>query len=225
MEKTEKLTFKEWFENLWYRYKWLLICVAVLAVFLAVSLVQVLSAKKPDVTIMYVGPAYITPEDRDRLMTSMESLAPDYNNDGAVATDILDITLHRVYDANDSSNYTLYDQNNEAYTRFQTELRVGDAVLYILDSTFYDECVELNILTPLEEIFGKDAVPSGAVGEYGISIGSLDAQYLPGFDKIPDDMVICLRRSPDKDAIKYNRKEELWESNKEAFERIVQYKR
>ena len=40
-----------------------------------------------------------------------------------------------------------------------------------------------------------------------------------------EDMVLCLRRSPDEDEIKYNRSKDFWENNRQTFINIVNYKR
>ena len=224
-EKKERLPFSEWLDNVWYRYKWMILAGAVLAVFLVIALIQLFSARDADVKVLYIGPAYLTVEDSGRFKESMEKLAPDYDGDGHITTDVLDITLNRVYDSSDPMHYVIVDQNNEANTRFQTEVRVGDAVLYILDRTFFDECVKLGLLAPLDAVLGKGNVPENALDGYGIIIGNIDAQYLPGFDKIQKDMVLCLRRSPDEDEIKYNRSKDFWENNRQTFINIVNYKR
>ena len=222
MEKTEKLPFGEWCENLWYRYKWLIIILALIVVFLIIAAVQWLSADDPDITVLFVGPEYLTTESRSKLYTSMEKFAADIDGDGKVTTDILDITLKRAYDISDPDYYVTYDQNNEALKRFEAEIRVGDALIYILDRTYFDKCVELGVLAKLSDVLGAE--PENSVGGCGFVFGDLDVSTLPGFDAIPKDMIICLRRSPDEDVIDYGRKTDFWENNRKAFASMAAYK-
>ena len=77
----------------------------------------------------------------------------------------------------------------------------------------------------MDAVFGEGKAPAGSIDGYGYALGSLDAKYLPGFDKIPEDMVVCLRRSPEQDEIKYDRETGFWENNKTAFVNLVTYKR
>lgn len=223
-EKKEKLSFGEWFENLWYRYKWLMIIGALLLVFVVISCVQLFTAKNADVKMLYMGPEYLNELARERMFESVSKLAPDYDGDGEVNTDLLDIMLRRYYDESDPEKYVRYDKNGESDRRFQTEIRAGDAVIYILDSIYFKKCVDEGILAKLSEVLPESAVPAETAGEYGIELGKLDARLLPGFDVLPGDLVICIRRSPDKDQLKYGRAADFWENNRVFFENLVKYR-
>ena len=222
--KEERRTFGEWFGDLWYRYKWLLIICAFLAVFIVISLVQLLSAKNADVKMLYVGPEYLNETARERLFTSIAALAPDYDGDGEVNTDLLDIVIRRYYDESDPENYVRYDKDRESDKRFQTEIRAGDAVIYVLDSIYYKKCVDEGILAKLSEVLPPESMPAETLGEYGVELGKLNARLMPGLDVLPGDLVLCIRRSPDKDDIKYGRAADYWESNRKAFENIIKYR-
>ena len=223
-KKEERRTFGEWFGDLWYRYKWLLIICALLAVFLIISLAQIIGAKDADIKILYVGPEYLNEKARERLYGTIAGYAPDYDGDGEVNTDLLDIMIRRYYDESDPSNYVRYDKDRESDKRFQTEIRAGDAVIYILDSVYYQKCVDEGILAKLSEVLPPEAMPAETLGEYGVELGKTDARLLPGFDVLPGDLVLCIRRSPDKDSIKYGRAADFWESNRKLFENLLKYK-
>ena len=225
MEKTEKLTFSEWIENLWYRYNWMIIILGLIAVFAVIALVQMLSIDDPDVSLLYVGPEYLTQSNRERVKGSFAALADDFDGDGKITADILDITLKRYYDVSDAAEYGIYDQNNEALKRFQIEIRSGDAVIYLLDETFFEDCLELGILASFDSIFGEGNAPKGSIGGFGIRLGDIDAGTLPGFDALPRDMVLCLRRAPSEDAISYGRDGAFWENNRKAFVNLAEYRR
>ena len=40
MEKQEKQTFREWAENIWYYYKWLVLFIGLMIVFAVICIVQ-----------------------------------------------------------------------------------------------------------------------------------------------------------------------------------------
>ena len=225
MEKTEKLTFGEWVENVWYRYKWPIIIIGLIVVFAFIALIQQLSVDDPDVTVLYVGPEYLTQTARENVYESFTLLADDHDGDGKVSTDILDITLKRYYDIEDEDKYGVYDQNNEAIKRFQIEIRSGDAVIYILDKTYFDECMELGILAPLAEVMDESDIPASNISGYGVELGKIEAKTLPGFDALPEDMILAIRRSPTNDVISYGRDEDFWENNRKAFENLIKYRR
>jgi hypothetical protein len=80
------------------------------------------------------------------------------------------------------------------------------------------------MLVPFEEVFGKDNMPDGVIAECGIYLSSLDVKELDGFKNLSPNTVLCVRRSPDSETIKYGRLQSAWESNREIFEKLVSYK-
>lgn len=221
MEKSEKMSFGEWCENLWYHYKWLIIFGGMLIAFLIISIGQMLSTKDPDVNILHVGPMYISSGAADRIENTMAQFTDDVNGDGKVNVDILDITVNKF--GTDESNAVNYDDRNKALQRFQTEIRAGDAVIYALDKEFFDICIEEGLLTPLNEVLDDAYIPESNVSGYGIYVSELDAFELEGLSSFPKTAILCLRRSPDKDPIKYGRTQEVWEGNRDAFVKLVKY--
>lgn len=223
MEKQEKMSPCEWFENIWYHYKWLIIFGAVFVAFIAISLSQFLAAKDPDVNIMHVGPMYISAEVAETIETTVGKMSDDYNDDGEIKVEILDITVNKFGNEEAGIDPVNYDQNNKGLQRFQTEIRAGDTVIYALDKQFFDICVEEGLLTPLSEVIDDAYMPETVIDGYGVYISELDAYELDGLSKIPETAILCLRRSPDKDAIKYGRTMEVWEGNRNTFVNIIKY--
>lgn len=227
-DESEKYTkrnpgLKGWLEYIAEYYKWPILIGAVVAIGLIVGAVQMAQTANPDLSTMYVGPFYLTPTEQDKFQAEIAALsgdkAGDYNGDGEYRFDFLDITLSHLTDA-DGVQYT-YDDKNTAYTRFMTELRAGDTLLYFLEPYFYRQALADDILMPLSEL-GVD--PSLSRDGYGIAIGDLDAYELNGFRRMPIETVVCLRRSPDKDAVSYGRTIENWNAHRDAFLSIVNYK-
>jgi len=58
LEKKEKQTFREWAENIWYYYKWLVLFIGLMIVFAVICIVQLAQKDEPDVDVMFVGPGY-----------------------------------------------------------------------------------------------------------------------------------------------------------------------
>ncbi len=222
MEKTEKLTPREWIENMWYHYKWLIIFGGLLIIFLVISCFQFFGNDDPDVNILHMGPMYISPEVADKIEATVGGFSEDYNDDGKKTVSILDITVNKF--GTDESNTFNYDQHNSALQRFQTEIRAGDAVIYILDKEYFDICVQEGLLTPLDEVIDDAYMPENTVDGYGVSVSELDAFKLEGLSNVPDTAIICLRRSPEKDELKYGRTQETWEGNRKTFVNIIKYR-
>ncbi len=223
MEKQERMSPREWFENIWYHYKWLIIFGVVLVAFLIISLSQFLSTKDPDVNIMHVGPMYISAEVAETIESTVGKMSDDYNDDGEIKVEILDITVNKFGNEDAGIDPINYDQNNKGLQRFQTEVRAGDTVIYALDKQFFDICVEEGLLTPLDEIIDDAYMPENVIDGYGVYISDLAAYELDGLSNIPETAILCLRRSPDKDEIKYGRTMEVWEGNRNTFVNIIKY--
>ena len=180
--------------------------------------------KNPDVNILHVGPMYISDEGANEIEITLKDFAKDYDNDGAVRVEILDITVNKFGNESAGIDPINYDKNNSALQRFQTEIRAGDAVLYALDKQYFDICVQEGILAPLDEIVDSTYLPENTVDGYGIYISDLDAYKLDGLSRIPETAILCLRRSPENDSIKYGRTVEAWENNRLTLENLIKYR-
>jgi hypothetical protein len=223
MEKTEKLSPREWLENLWYHYKWLIIFGGLLLILIVVSCVQIFSKDEPDVDILHVGPMTINPVVGEAIESTIGGLASDYNDDGEVMVNILDITVNKFGTAEEQA--INYDYNNNALKRFQTEIRAGDAVIYLLDEEYFNICMEEGLLTPFDEIVDDADMPENVIEGCGVKLSQLDAYSLEGLKDIPEGAILCLRRSPEKDEIAYGRTMETWNGNRKTFLNILKYKK
>ena len=224
MEKKERLPFKEWLENTWYHYKWLIIFGAVCILFVSLSLTQCSQNEDIDVKLFHVGPMTISDAAAQQLKSTIADFAEDCNGDGEVHVDLLDITVNKFGNEEAGIDPVNFDHNNKAMQRFQVEVRAGKAYLYALDKEFFDICVEEGVLTPFSELFDETEMPENVIDGCGISISELDAYKLPGLSSVPDTAILCLRRSPENDDLSYGRTKEGWEGNKNTFVNIVKYK-
>ncbi len=222
METKERMSPREWFENIWYHYKWVIIIGGVVVLFLIVSLGQLFSNSEPDVNILHVGPMYISVDAAEDIEKTVATLSDDYNGDGEINTYLLDITINKVSD--DASDPAVQQYNSEGYTRFQTEIRAGDAIIYFLRQEYFDICVQEGILTFFEDIIDDAYMPENVIEGCGVKFSELDASKLPGFSAIPENAILCIRQSPNDDEINYGRTEEEWQGNKRTFINIIKYK-
>ena len=222
MEANEKMSFREWIENIWYHYKWLIIFGGLIIAFVVISTVQLINTKDPDVNILHVGPMYISPTAAENIEITLDDFGTDIDGDGKVRVNILDITVNKI--GTEDMTPVNYDDKNKALQRFQTEIRAGDAVIYLLDKEYFDICVEEKLLTPLNEIIDDAYMPQKTVDGYGIYVSELDSFELEGLKNVPKTAILCLRRSPEKDAIKYGRTQEVWEANRNTLINLVKYK-
>ncbi len=215
--------FRGWLSYLLEYYKWQILIGLLILVGVIAGISQIHRTSNPDLSLMYIGPYYLTPAEQEKLEASVSALsgeaAGDYNGDGEFRFDFLDLTVAHVTDA-DGLQYT-YDQQNAAYTRFQTELRAGDSLLYFLEPYYYRQAKAEGVLQPLEEL-GVDV--SVSFDGYGIYLGDLDGYELPGFTRMPADTVVCLRRSPEQDAISYGRTVEVWEAHRDLLLQLLSYR-
>ena len=214
--------FKGWAEYIFEYYKWPIFFGVVLVSAIIFAISQAASNANPDLSMMYVGPFYMSPAEQDKLGETVALLSGeaegDYNQDGRFRYNFLDLTISHLRDQ-EGIEYT-YDDQNAAYTRFQTEMRAGDTVLYFLEPYFYRIALSEGIIAPLSEL-GID--PSLSYDGYGIPIGNLDCYELDGFSQMPAEAVVCIRRSPQADAVSYGRTQESWEYHKDLFVKMTRY--
>ena len=214
--------FRGWVAHIWEYYKWPIFIIGVIAVGMFIGIRQATASSNPDLAVTYVGPFYLSADNQKELETDLADLSGsvkgDYNGDGEFRFSFLDLTITYVRDA-DSKVYT-YDEQNGVYTRFQTELRAGDTMLYFLDRRYYLEAKNEGILQPLNELLGEEEAKLSFDG-YGIYLGDLNAYARPGLSRMPAGTVVCLRRSPDKDVLRYGRTTESWEAHADLFRALV----
>lgn len=217
-----KLSFAKWIDNVWYHYKWTIILGGAIIAFLVVALVQLFRNEEPDVYIMHVGPMLISPAAAEDIDETVAGMAYDCNDDGEVNVNVLDITINKF--SNESGDVVVnYDENNKGFMRFQTEIRAGDAIIYLLDEPYFEVCVEEGILAPLDTVVDDAYMPEKVISGYGVKLSDLKAYELDGLSNVPETAILCLRRAPEEDDISYGRTMESWECSKTAFVNIIKY--
>lgn len=216
--------FRGWASYVYEYYKWPILIGLVILFGIGAGVSQLRRAANPDLAVMYVGPFYLSPSYQTKLeeqaaFLSGEEIAGDYNGDGEYKFNLLDITVDYLTDS-EGMQY-LYDDGNSALTRFQTELRAGDAMLYFLEPYYYRQAKADGVLQPLAEL--GEAYAEKSFDGYGVYLGDLDGYLLEGFSRMPAGTVVCLRRSPEEDSIAYGRTMEDWNHHRDLFCRLLAY--
>ena len=216
--------FRGWVSYVYEYYKWPILIGLVILFGIGAGVSQLRQAANPDLSVMYVGPFYLSPEYQTKLeqqvsRLSGEDVAGDYNGDGEYKFSLLDITVDYLTDS--QGMQYLYDDGNSALTRFQTEIRAGDAMLYFLEPYYYRQAKADGVLQPLAEL-GEGYAEKSFDG-YGVYLGDLDGYQLEGFSRMPAHTVVCLRRSPEEDSIAYGRTMEDWEHHRDLFCSLLGY--
>ncbi len=223
MEK-EKYTFKDRMSNIWYYYKWMIIIFGVLIIALIVACVQLFAQRESDVDLMYIGAGVLSVKDCGELKDFVASNITDVNGDGTKEIGFLELTAHTDNVSTDEGEAVInYDTNNAVLQRFENEVRAGDAVIYLCDDYYYDRLRNIGVLAPLASILTSAEMPERTYDEYGVYIKDLGLSLAPGFSSLPDTTIVCMRRSPEDDALKYGRTLEQWTANKLLFVKLVTY--
>ena len=209
----------DFFENLWYHYKWLILIILVLGALIIVSTIQIIEKGDPDVHILFIGQNYITADGRKEAEGTLDKLFGDYNGDGKTLMDLVELTVTTI--PGQSYDY-VYQQ--DSLTRFEAEIRAGLSTVFIVEESFYKKIKETGLAAPLKTVFGEDSVPENAFDEYSFRLRDLDIAEESGFCRFPRESYVCIRHSPENDQINYSRTMEDYNNNLDFFKKFVTYK-
>lgn len=216
-------------ENFWYRHKWhagLTLCGIAIAV---VVLIQIITHVKPDLYIMYTGPAAIVGNRYDKLEAAITSVMEDTNGDGKTAISFADntyLSADQIDAKKAATSGTFrfdYQSNNAAFQRYTTEITAGKHMFVMLDPALYDQMASAGAFVPLDEIFGGE-IPASAYGDYGIRLG--DTEFYksdPDINFLPADTVLAVRIPAALDFKSDEKKAEYAEPYKELLRSIAEY--
>ena len=222
------------FENFWYHHKGAVLITLAFAVIFAVGITQMLRNKKPDIFVLYAGPAVF---DNTRAADAEEALSAlvseDSNNDGkftARLTAICYVSEEKKAAAkaeaernNQQSTVVEYansQENRDAYKAFSDDMLAGDSVVCLLDPYLYGTIRDAGGLLTLEEVLGYK--PDGAIDDYGVPVRMLPFfAETPAFSALPDDTVFAIRRVSTMSAFTGKKKEEEAHARHIAFARAL----
>jgi hypothetical protein len=212
--------FISFLDNFWYHYKWHTIVALVLIFAIVFSTVQVFNKPKYDLYIMYAGGTDVRmtgsggeESDYAKLHSAVKRYVADGNGDGERTISLLNLYLpsaeqiKKVESINDGTeiNYTLIWQNDES---FRQNIVYGNYYVCLISEHLYREWTKEASSNPFTKVtdylptdaeytLGKqDTEAEGYVlpGEFGVYLSSTPLSERPGFDKLGEDTVLCLRR-------------------------------
>ncbi|MBR4882161.1 MAG: hypothetical protein IKU19_09510, partial [Clostridia bacterium] len=197
-------TVKDKMSNFWYHFKWPFLVGGFLAIVILFCVVQLFIKEKPDLYIMYAGPASLTPQGITLIEESFETFDSDYNEDGKSIASLLDLVVYTNEQIEELRAESVEKEEPIAFNtqtiytarqRFSAEISTGDTVICLLDPHMYESVYEAGGFMPLSEIF--DELPEGveAYDDCAILLSSTDfGKKFGGVNELPYDTLICVRK-------------------------------
>lgn len=195
--------------NFWYHFKWPTIVAIFFVVVLLVCIGQACGRETYDAYVLYAGP-WLTCEDATQANAVEEALRAvmhDYNGDGRRAlsyrpifymTDEQLTALRDRYIAEGREDEMPYIATNlllDNRELYRNEIAAGEAAVCFLDREQYIILREEGWLLPLTP-YSDSPLPEGDLGETGVYLhDTAFGQYFDAFDAMPQDTVLCLRRT------------------------------
>ena len=229
----EELEIDRW-GNFWYHHKWKVVMTAVFGVIIGVAVAQFAGQQNPDVRVIYGGPLYITPNESQMFCDAVETICPDFNDDGKTYVQLNDMVFmtenqmnEMIALAEENDEDVAYDRlsNAQVQERFTYEIFGGEASICILAEEQYQEVSGSGGFMTLAELFGEENIPEGAIDDYGVRLAETKFWKFYGTaEMFPADAVIALRRVSTMSAITGKSKaEKLHANSAEVFRNIMNY--
>ena len=249
MEEKRKSEARLWLEHLWWSHKWMIISIALIIALVIFAVVSCSRNDEPDVNILYVGPLKLSVSVQDLLQGSLQDMIPDANGDGEKLLSVQSIAAETRYeefpllgeddyvsngeviladpsaDAEYSRIIVNADLDSDTREQFNMAVTIGDSVIFFMEEYYFDLAVSMKVIAPLDTVLDPENMPENPRDEYSVYLKDLDISSLPGFDTMPDDIIVCIRRFPDSQAgeLLYGRTEEQYKANVELFNALFAY--
>ncbi|MBQ8839775.1 MAG: hypothetical protein IJ004_00405 [Clostridia bacterium] len=216
-----EITKGNFFANVWYRFKWAIIVVALFLVVMIYGLVHSALQKTYDLDLSYFGPVYVKSSLHDDIQKMLSDLAQDYNGDGEKKINFTFTTyqgeegIENIPENQEFYNAILTaNANTEALKGMNSQINSGHISFYIMDKDIY-EMYKGHFIT-VEEILGYKLDSSKLYDSRAVLLEEtmLDDRY-PTLAPICKDSVICVQKI-------YTTSEEKLESAKALFKAIVE---
>ncbi len=139
-----QITKGNFFANLWYKRKWLIIISAFFVLVLGGLILSCALKDNPDISIAYNGPADLGAKDLEKIDKYFSQLVPDYDKDGKIDIDwtknryLNDEQLKELNKGNDGNAYSK-NANNEALTQINHLITFSDYNFMLIDTAVFDE--------------------------------------------------------------------------------------
>ena len=221
-------------ENFWYYHKWKVIIGLFFAVFIGISIFQLIERDSPDIYVMYAGPKYLSATGTVSMRDAFRAIIDDYNDDGELGVGLVTLSClteeqieERHQEALAESRQFVIDReaNRQNIKQYDAEIFGGESVICILDPSLYERTREAGGFVRMDEIFTEEELAGvklyDSCGIYLTSLTGLTERYSV-FGDFPDDTVLCIRKVATISAFKGRDKyEKIHEDHVDAFRRMV----
>ena len=170
--QTVRLSLGEWIENVWYRSKWLIIFVAVMAVAVGYIIYDTATRQNPDITVLAVSSDSGLYARTVELESFFERYCPDLNGDGEV-----DVLVYYI-----STDYSDATMASSYQAQLMTQLQLGDNMIIISDGT-----TDFEVHDFTGELEGE------CVTDKGIRLSCPLTKEALKWEAMPDELYIGLR--------------------------------
>ena len=222
--------------NFWYHNKVGILIAVFFAFVVGVAAVQFGRQQRADLSLLYAGPDYITPNQNQAFCAVLEGLMPDYNGDGRKQVQLNDMVFltekqvdrYMMY-IEETGDDMLLDllANKQMNERFTYEVFGGEASICILADDQYQSVAAAEGFLPLKELFGDapEDIPEGAMDECGVRLRDTKLfRYFEAAQVFPDDAVLALRRISTMSALTGKKKaERAHEYSRDLFMRMLTF--
>lgn len=249
MEEKRKSEARLWLEHLWWSHKWMIISIALIIALVIFAVISCSRNDEPDVNILYVGPLKLSVSVQDLLQGSLQDMIPDTNGDGEKLLSVQSIAAETRYekfpilgegdyvsdgevilaDPSETVEYSQIivnaDLDSDTREQFNMAVTIGDSVIYFMEEYYFDLALEMKVIAPLDTVLDPENMPENPRDEYSVYLKDLDISSLPGFDTMPEDIIVCIRRFPNSEAgeLLYGRTREQYDANVELFNALFAY--
>lgn len=226
----EQSDFLKWLDNFWYHYKVPAVLVLLGVIVLLICCLQTCSGTTSyDMSVLYAGRVGMTQSESLSVSNVLAHALPtDYNGDGKKS---IEFTAYNVmseeqlrklaaetYEDGDHVyvDRAYYSGEYESYTSMMT---TGEYSVCLLEPWLFEKMASAGRLKKLSDVFTE--LPQGAVGEYGVSLGSTELYaYYEALQVLPEDTVVCLMQPF---VIGQSSKEEHYSRCIETFKAIIEF--
>lgn len=188
--------FFRFLDNFWYHYKWQTLIVLVLVIFLSVSVAQCAKKQSYDLYVLYAGPYEISGtaegelSEREEMINALATYAPDRDGNGQKS-----VAFEPLYVLTDEAKSTA-DVNvsrlSEDTEILSSELLYSNYYICFLSENVYKSRQNQDLFVKFADYSANESLES--VDAYAVRLSSLRISTLPGFDALPDDTVVVLRK-------------------------------
>lgn len=220
--------------NFWYHNKYKIIITLAFAFIIGTASIQFANRSNPDVSLLYAGPVYITPNENKKFCSAIESIMEDYNGDGKKYVQLNDLIfmtegqMEKILDeAEENDDEVVIDRlsNSQVSERFTYEVFGGEASICILAKDQYETVRAEGGFMKLTDIFTDNNIPDTAIDEYGLRVHDMKFyKFFADDEMFPEDAVIALRTLSTMSALTGRKKaERLHDYSKSLFIKLAEF--